>query len=372
MRHALRGALAFVCALTMLAMPAAAAPLVGVHPDNDAAKISRYLQFISPRKAEIVGMIVAMDSWPNAVRTDWIQNNLNAVTVPGQAEKGWKGPVLWTVPIQLHPASGSTLEQAAAGAYDGYYKQLATNILKASPAGSGPIYIRAGSEFNGVGWGYSWGSGGREQTYINAFRKLATAYRSVSPRFKFVWCFAIGNADPSKSYPGDDVVDVVDMDIYLRGQYAYGATPDQLFESYRTQAFGLEWQASFAAAHGKPLGFAEWGVGGDAATRLAIQNNSAGYFAKMAAWVAGKNFAYTLYWDRDADPGALTAVSDGKSAVAGTAYKAFLDATAAPVVTPPPVVEPPPVVTPPPVTPAPTTVTVTITVGTATKTVTFP
>ncbi len=309
-------------ALWLSVTVASAAPLVGVFPDNDGAKITRFQNFIAPKKAEIVGVVVAMDSWPSAVRVDWIRNNLNAAN--------WHGPVAWTVPLLLQPAQGTTLEQAAAGNFDAYYRQLAQRILADSPADGGLIYIRPGSEFNAQGWGYSWNSIGKEQTYIAAFRRLVGVYKSVSPRFAAIWCFAIGNYEPGKSYPGDDVVSVIDADVYLRGQYIYtGYTPEMMFDAYRTQQWGLEYQASFAAAHNKPMGWAEWGVGGDQATYLKTQNASAGYFAKAAAFVASHNFAYTFYWDRDADPGALSSVSNGASAAAGTAYKAFLTTTAA-------------------------------------------
>jgi hypothetical protein len=353
MKHALRGALAFVCALFLVlaCQPSAAATRIGVNPENDAAKISRYLAFMAPQKVDSIGMIVDMASWPGATRIDWIRNILNQVTVPGQAAKGWRGPVQWTVPVILASGPASQLEQAARGDFDGYWRQLAQAILADSPP-DGEILIRPMSEFNAVGWGYSWNAVGREELWKQVWVRFVGVYKSVSPRFAPVWCFVPRNANPLAAYPGDAYVAYWDIDLYYLGNYAYaGLNAEQMFEAYRTEPNSLQWIADQAKAHGKPWGISEWGVGATATSGRALakatQDGAAGYARKAGEFFISQGAAYSYYFDRDAD--VYTAVSDGASPTFGAAYKAAMIAAAG---AGPSVPTPTPTPAPSPTTPA--------------------
>ncbi len=54
------------------------------------------------------------------------------------------------------------------------------------------------------------------------------------------------------------------------------------------QKYGLQWLSDFANAHGKPMGFSEWGIQSDNAQR---------YVANVAKWFATHNVAYQSYWN---------------------------------------------------------------------------
>jgi len=119
--------------------------------------------------------------------------------------------VYWSIPLI---PKGATLAEAALGAYDAMYREAAEKLEKAS--GKGPIQVRTGWEFNG-NW-MIWAAAGKEADFVGAFRRFVAAFRTVSPRFVFEWAPNIGDhgMDPSKAYPGDDVVDTIGVDFYYR------------------------------------------------------------------------------------------------------------------------------------------------------------
>jgi hypothetical protein len=199
----------------------------------------------------------------------------------------------WTVPLF---ANGATMSAAATGAYDSYYVQAAQK-LAAGLSGTGPIYIRTGEEFNGA-W-FPWAANGHEADFIASYHHFVDAFRSVSSRFKFEWNVAVGDngMDPTKAYPGDAYVDVVGMDFYYKASWdGPNADPLAAFNNMVTRKWGLQWLEDFAAAHGKPTAYAEWGVVGD---------KMGAYIEKAAAWFDSHNVLYNNYWNSNADTPAM-------------------------------------------------------------------
>jgi hypothetical protein len=72
-----------------------------------------------------------------------------------------------------------------------------------------------------------------------------------------------------------------------------------------TQSYGLNWLASFGAAHGKPLAIPEWGLGW---TDLPVGSGGVGggdnaYFVQqMANWVNSNNVVNVIAWQYGSDP----------------------------------------------------------------------
>ncbi len=193
-------------------------------------------------------------------------------------------PVIWSVPIVV---SGSTLEEAAAGAFDAHYLKAATAIAE-SRTDFGPIYVRVGWEFNGS-W-MPWSAQGHEDAFIAAFRAVVDTFRSVSDGFKFVWDVNLGGTyDPAKAYPGDDYVDVIGMDFYSNKQWD-PADPLAAFQSKVDQPYGLQWQQDFAQVHGKQTAISEWGVNTD---------DMGAYVEAAARWFAKHDMVYQNYWASD-------------------------------------------------------------------------
>jgi hypothetical protein len=230
----------------------------------------------------------------------------------------WKdagADVIWSVPLVVQ---GSSLEQAAAGAFDSHYR-LAAKALAQSAQGDGPIYVRVGWEFNGD-W-MPWSAKGHEAAFIGAFRDLVQTFRGVSDRFSFVWDVNVGGGviNPETAYPGDAYVDVIGSDFYYNLQWD-SADGHAAFQSKVDGPYGLQWQQDFAAAHHKATAVSEWGVQSD---------NAEAYIQDAARWFADHGMAFQNYWETNmADFNG--AFHTGQNPHSGAAFKAAFGPDAAP------------------------------------------
>ena len=88
--------------------------------------------------------------------------------------------------------------------------------------------------------------------------------RSVpGSHFTFEWNptrgdLGVGNL--AQYYPGNQYVDDIGLDVYDLEQQTYPGAKAE-FRHMLTQRYGLNWLATFAAAHDKPIVLPEWGLG---------------------------------------------------------------------------------------------------------------
>ena len=273
---------------------------LGVYVGNNTADLAKFSSWLGD-KPDYVHGVVGYSNWTDYTSSANWQVNL------------WKPTgidVQWSVPII---SKEGNLGTAASGAYNQYYKSVAETLLKGTP-GDGPIIIRTGWEANGD-W-FFWNAIGKEEAFKGAFRQMASTFKQVSDRFQFEWNInhANGGLDPAKIYPGDEYVDIIGMDFYYKPEYQ-GSDPVAAFNRIRDEKYGLQWLENFAAAHGKPTAYSEWGVTG---------NNAAPFVELAKQWFESHNVVLQSYWDSDsAYPGKL---SDGSDARTGAAFKsAFKD-----------------------------------------------
>ena len=201
----------------------------------------------------------------------------------------WKAvnaTIYWSIPLM---SQDSTLIDAAAGKYNGYYTTAAMQMAAAYP-NAAIIYVRTGWEFNGD-W-QPWSAIGKADHYKAAYRQFVSSFRSVSSKFVFEWAPNIGDhgMSPEDAYPGDDVVDIIGVDFYYDHRWD-PKDPDAGWQWMLNQKYGLNWHRNFAAAHNKPVAYAEWGVS---------DNNDSAYVRNVAAWFKSQNFVYQSYWNSDA------------------------------------------------------------------------
>ena len=213
--------------------------------------------------------------------------------------------VFWSVPLIPR---GASLSKAAAGQYDDHYR-LAAQKLAAFRPGDPIIYIRTGWEFNGD-W-FPWAARGKEKDFIGAFQRFVTIFRDASPRFRFEWNVNIGDVgmDPEGAYPGDAYVDIIGMDFYWDLRWS-PKDPMAAYDLMVTRKWGLQWHQDFAAAHGKPTAYSEWGI---------MSNDGASYIQRVEEWFVRHNVVYQTYWNSNADFSGM--VSTGEYPAAGAAYK---------------------------------------------------
>jgi hypothetical protein len=215
-------------------------------------------------------------------------------TLPGLADRMG---LVFTVPLAFGGTTASTpdgvaaiadaLAATAAGAHDATFRRVAEALVA---AGYPDAVIRLGHEPNGA-W-YPWSAvGGNAAAYVDAYRHVHGVFRSVSSRFRFDWCVARPNWSTVgvASYPGDDVVDVVSMDVYLRADH--GPWSRALWD----EAFApvLADHRAFARARGKPVGYPEWGMDGLDEPGFVVAMDD--WFRRVAA--EGPGLAYQAWFN---------------------------------------------------------------------------
>jgi hypothetical protein len=205
--------------------------------------------------------------------------------------------ILWSIPLI---PEGASLNEAARGSYNNHYLAAAATLARFRAQDS-VLYIRTGWEFNG-NW-FPWSALGKEQAFIDAWRRFVTAFRSVSGRFRFDWCPNFGDTgmDPAEAYPGDDYVDIIGMDIYDEIIWCNIEDPVARWAYNLQEPYGLNWHCDFAKAHHKPMSYPEWGIGGNGS------GDNPYFIEKMHAWCRANKMIYQTYWNSNAAyPGKLS------------------------------------------------------------------
>ncbi len=234
-------------------------------------------QWLDQAPTSVVGVdFYAENTWDDFTRLSW---------VPGIWKKlNPARNVVWSVPLTV---KGTPLKEVADGLHDAEFEAAARAISEAQPN----AVIRLGWEMNLVSM--AWFAKGHEADYIAAFRRVVQIFRRHSIGFKYDWCPGWGAQDcpADLAYPGDDVVDYIGLDVY---DFKYEGSAGQRWQKFYLNApFGLLWHREFAASHGKPMSYPEWGVGNFGDNPLFIQN--------MHDWFVANadNIAYAAYFDVD-------------------------------------------------------------------------
>ncbi|MFG2846861.1 glycoside hydrolase family 26 protein [Kitasatospora sp. NPDC048296] len=143
------------------------------------------------------------------------------------------------------------LAQGSRGDFDGHFLRLARRLVA---LGGSDTVITLGWEMNGIT--YTHRCKPDPAAWKAYWRRIVGVMRSVpGQRFRFDFNPTRGlDAIPwTKCYPGDDVVDIIGMDSY---DQPAGST----FDDYVREPYGLQDQVEFAAKHGKPVSYPEWGL----------------------------------------------------------------------------------------------------------------
>jgi Glycosyl hydrolase family 26 len=272
--------------------------------------------------------IKAFESWlghPLGVVLDFLQKDTwNGMLGEASWIAGcWKSlpgcRLALSVPM-LVDTQNPTLAQGATGEFDQNFRDLASILV----AGGYPdAFIRIGWEFNGD-W-YRWAAQDDPSAYARFWRRIALAMKSVpGARFRFDWNPTIADGPTEAAYPGDDVVDIIGLDVYNQSWPSI-SSPTLRWEYLLLHPNGLMWHRNFAAAHGKPRSFPEWGTG----TRP--DGHGGGddpeFIRNMLAWMqTGGPVEYGCYWNYRA-PDYDAKVTDGRLPRAAAALRSGLDAT---------------------------------------------
>jgi len=213
----------------------------------------------------------------------------------------WSGSgyqLVLAVPI-LPRHARANLAKGARGAYNSYFVTLARNLVA---DGEGTAFLRLGWEFNGNWYKWSVRNATGAFQFAAYFRNIVDAMRSVpGEAFQFVWNPNGGNShgrpySPADAYPGDAYVNYIGTDLYDES-WVSPLTPENAWTGQLQASWGLDWLATFAAEHGKPIAFPEWGV--------AIRSDGHGlgddpYFIdQFASWITSHDVAWTNMFSFD-------------------------------------------------------------------------
>lgn len=270
-----------------------------------------------PRIAEFGRWLGRMPGWA----TDFVWPGDRPVTWQGLREIAdwiadcWRGaPYRLAIAMPMLPRDGAatlprgdaetlprgdaaTLADLARGAFDAEILHIARGFVA---AGHGNAVMRLGWEFNGP-WS-PWDAARDPAGFVAGWRRCVGLMRGVpGAAFRFDWNPILGRSSipPDRAWPGDDVVDVIGLDVYNQSWAVPRPTPEARWRELRTQPYGLDWHRAFAAARGKPRSFPEWGTG-------RRPDGSGGgddphFIAAMAAWLRAPDIAYHAYWDFPAE-----------------------------------------------------------------------
>lgn len=302
--------------------------------------------FAAPGDPSAVAMFESRVGHPVSTVVDYLpRNTWTEIESPQWWTGVWGGStyknrMVYSIPML--PASGTTLASGAAGSYDSHFVTLAQRLVA---GGQGSAIIRLGWEFNGNWYAWTIGVPNGPADYAAYWRRVVNAMRSVpGAAFKFDWSAISGSStvngarlDAAAAYPGDAYVDYVGLDQYDMSWITQRNDPQARWNYYLTQPNGLNWHKQFAASHGKPMSFPEWGLssrsdgygGGD----------SPEFIQLMHSWISNNNVAYHAYFDY-ADSASDSRLFNGLFPNASAKFVSLFGGAA--TVTPPPPPPPPP------------------------------
>ena len=202
------------------------------------------------------------------------------------------------------------------GDFDSYFKDLASELV-ANSLGNSIIRLGYEANCNTIG---PWQAVDNPAGYKILFRHEAAAMKSVpGAAFLFDWtvCNGIqyGHALSSfdSFYPGDDIVDIMGIDVYDVKWQDTSASPQARWDYVTSRQMGVNDLLAYARGHGKQVSFPEWGLyaPGDS---FAGGGDNPYFIEQMAQLISSTKPVYQAYFNSDWGGGVLSNFKQGQSA----------------------------------------------------------
>jgi hypothetical protein len=279
-------------------------PMGVYHGPGNTAAVVRFEQLLG-RNVELAHDYLDKRSWKRMTNVGWMTRRWVAA--------GFSGRMVYTVPML--PDDGGSLKKGAAGRYNQHFRLLAQRLVA---GGQGGATLRIAPEFNGNWFRWTMSVRNGAELFARYWRQIVMTMRAVpGASFKFDWAVNAGSAwinggkrqlRAATAYPGDDVVDYVGMDVYDQSWAPHRRSATKRWKEFVDQVDGLNWQARFAAAHGKPMSIPEWGL---VRRRDGHGGGDNPYFiSQMHTWIQTHQIAYHVYFE-STDPNAVYGVFSG-------------------------------------------------------------
>jgi hypothetical protein len=280
----------------------------GVHYGNEPPSYNAFAIYRG-RPLDIVTLYPERDSWASITNPSWWFDNFESY--PAQLVLS---EALYPI---VAPAQGNN-KDCAAGLYDAEWKKLGTFLAR---RGSDTI-VR-------LGWGpndptHAWRSDPDPTDFKACFRRIVLALRSTAPAtvlidFSFdpVPSSIPASGNPYDLYPGDDVVDIVGMDLF---DHLPATRTQAEWDAKCRSSLGLCTLIEFARKHGKRFSVGEWGV---ATCGQEPGGDNAFFVEKMVETFSANQdvLAYEAYFDESGEEVCSSIMSDAGVPEARAAYK---------------------------------------------------
>jgi hypothetical protein len=264
----------------------------------------------------------AWRGWPSDVALQYISHHyferdypafLEAPALTANLAAFWQAGLVPILSIPLvTKADAGRFAYVAAGKIDRHHRAVARRLRQIM--GSDRIYLRLGWEGD---YGYPWSVSGHEGAgqpdpavpadYVGAWRRIARLYRDAVPGAVMVWnCVKRPRVPWADYYPGDDVVDIVSIDIYDNGNGGYFTGDNAawrklglgFYDPTTGRLQGLRGVLDFARSRGKKIAVDEWGATNKTLRPSDPANND--FFAAAVfdfLMVNRSQIAYELYFN---------------------------------------------------------------------------
>ncbi|WP_431035625.1 hypothetical protein ACQYWQ_17130 [Streptomyces sp. P6-2-1] len=255
--------------------PGAAAPSPGFgaylhYGPRGIARMTDFSRWLGGREVTVGHTYLPGDVWQNiegapAWLTDWADWYK---AKPGRT-------LVLNVPMLEHTESrvpdavvARELRRGAAGLYDGHFQRLARRLVG---LGVKDAVLVVGWEMNGTTYTHRCGPDPRAwRTYWARIARVMNGVEGAGFRFDFTPTRGRDATPWTECYPGDQAVDIIGMDSY---DQPHGTD----FDRQISEPYGLQAQVDFAAKHGKPISYPEWG--------LFKNGDNAEYMRRMVRWM---------------------------------------------------------------------------------------
>lgn len=281
------------------------APSIGVNVgyamrlDDVVSDVAAFERVIG-RHVDYVVEHGAQASWKEAV-----SSAAHALRTWRTISVGSRRKLFWNQPLTV---ADTPLSAVVAGRHDSSFESIAVQIRN---NGFYDAIINLGFDMTGdwVPWAATTGN---RLDYIDAYRRVVTIFKKVSPSFKMCWSPSphAQSVLPEDAYPGDEHVDLVGMSVLLIARanatslvdqlettmIGHGATP---IEGRRPYA--LAWLSEFGKAHQKRLVIPELGIGievpREAGAELPQASDDDAVLVRMAEWMTQNDVALHCWRD---------------------------------------------------------------------------
>jgi glycosyl hydrolase family 26 len=266
---------------------------IGVFPGGIADRSIVTFEQTLGRSLDYAHDYINKGSWGSmATTSSWMAQRWRAA--------GFAGRTVFTLPML--PDRGGSMRAGARGRYNQRFRQIARRLVA---GGQGSSVVRIGPEFNGTWFRWTIHGKGNSTRYKAYWRQIVRTMRSVEgAHFRFDWSPNGGSSwvnggkrrlRAATAYPGDAYVDYIGLDVYDQSWATHSASPTKRWQEFLTQTDGLNWHARFAAAHGKPMTFPEWGLVKRSDGRGGGDNPY--FIEQMHNWIQTHPVAYHLYFE---------------------------------------------------------------------------